>query len=593
MHLKRVLLYVLPIIFICSAFLFPSINASYIETFIWLIIVATLLLFRDQIKININSGIISLLLFAFAGLVVSSLAYNPFLSFHKALIIIQIVSIFILSGSLTDRNIIKLASKFLIIISALFTIFAFTKYIEFGQIAYNYLSGIFQNGESYSAFAILPFILSIYFIYETKNRSKYLWSICGAIILVGIILSGSYLPLIQVIIFILLGLTSQIKKVGLSPQIFIFAIAIYCLVIYGARVNTLSYSQDYNQNLISKLFTINFENSYQARAYYAKDAIFAFINEPIKGYGLDNFNNAIGFVNNGLNYGKSTAPYSLLLHILVEGGLFYFLIFVIAVYFIIRELKYYINNESDIFIKLLILVLFSQMFHAVYGSGLGNITALYIYFILAGLVYGLCGQGKYCIENKGVIKKIVFQCIIALTILITILSANISRGLYYRDKGEAYIGNENSFAMLYLTKSLSYNSFDDTTWYMLWKSYYLSNKFEQAQFAIKKALEKSSNNSFYFEILANNQKALDQKEDYREYLIKSIKTNQMSDIQRYLDLVEYDYEQNKYAEAISYGEKIIKIYEDFIKAKEGNYRIISKSDIAIINQIKGLLGQMK
>ena len=147
--------------------------------------------------------------------------------------------------------------------------------------------------------------------------------------------------------------------------------------------------------------------------------------------------------------------------------------------------------------------------------------------------------------------------------------------------------------MLYLTKSLSYNSFDDTTWYMLWKSYYLSNKFEQAQFAIKKALEKSSNNSFYFEILANNQKALDQKEDYREYLIKSIKTNQMSDIQRYLDLVEYDYEQNKYAEAISYGEKIIKIYEDFIEAKEGNYRIISKSDIAIINQIKGLLGQMK
>ena len=597
MHIKRVLLYALPILFISSAFLFPSINANYLETAIWLIIVLALLVFRNEIRIKINRETIAIIAFAFAGLIISSFSNDLYTSFHKALFIIEVVSIFILLGSLGDRMVLDLSSKYLVILSSIFTIFAFTNYIEVGQLPYNYISGIFGHSESYSVFICLPLFIAIYLIYHSSDRLRHVWSVCAGILIVGLVLSGSYLPIIQALIFVLLGLTSQLKNfnfrlLGLTSQTVFFAIIIYCLVIYGARANTLSYGQEYNDSLINKSYVTILQNSNTARGYYILDGLFAFLNEPLKGHGLDSFDNALRLVKTGLYYGSDTASFSLFLHNLVEGGIIYFLIFVIFVCLLFLKFLR-INRQEEIFAYLITLLLFSQLFHSIYGSGLNNNTSLLIWFVFAGLVYSLVLPKRIVISYKTVSGKIILQTTIALTIIIAMLEANLARAVYYKQKAEPYLGSENSFAILYLSKSLSYNSFDASTWYMLWKAYYLSNKLDQAQFAIKKALDKSVNDSNYLYILANTEMALDQKEDYREYLIKSLKYDQISDIQRYLDLVQYDYEQNKYAEAISYGEKIVKIYEDFVKAGKENYRTISKSDIEIINKIKSLIKEMK
>jgi len=89
---------------------------------------------------------------------------------------------------------------------------------------------------------------------------------------------------------------------------------------------------------------------------------------------------------------------------------------------------------------------------------------------------------------------------------------------------------------------------------------------------------------------------LGEKENYRSSLIKAIKYFPASDLNYYVKLVKYDFEQKKYDEALTYINQIIPIYSKYEKSlwykNDPNWPVMS-SNLVILKDFKKKIGEVR
>ena len=581
----------LPYIFIASLFLPAKIEPIYLSSFLWLIIIVHFIFFGKELVKSLDGVKISYLIFTLFVIPVSFFSIEVNSALQNAIYLFQSFYFLLIASQNFGYSYIKRILQFLIVIGSIFSVFAFSKFIEIGQLSNNYLDGLFGLRLVSAGYVSFLLFISIYFSLQKSDKYKHLWILCSAILLNALIYSGSYLFIIQTLVFFAIYYFIKNKElkfrivfnreiIKISCSILLVAFILYCGILYFARNTTLQNTDKINQELLSLNQNKIHQNNSTAMGDYLSDNLYLFLSRPFNGLGYGLGNLATESVRETLNYGEYTEQYSLPLKILVENGIILFILFAVFTYQIISKFCQKLKGNLQKDIIYLSILLLSYFIYSLYSSALSINKTYIIFIIVVSLLYGYLINGQY--KKIGYYHKIFAYYFLLITaIFCAIVTLQISRSVMYKNIGLSFEKMDNS-ALTYFVHASSLNPFDDGIWYIIGQIYFAQNKFDQAKFSLEEAISDSPKDSHNYYALALVYLGLDDKELYRENLIKSIKNNQIGNLERYLLLIKYDIENLKFSEARYYGNKIIKIYSN-------KYINVSSKDKSIILQIKELL----
>ena len=598
-------------------FLLPFVFTKQLSVFgVFIALISCLLLFvasRFDIKIHrstINSTLflyfISLLIFLpFSLLLIRSVALTAW--------IISFVTIFILSQNLINEEsrLINI-SKILVILTTLFGILSLSNFIKIGLTSYTRLEGIIGSHNVYGGFLIIPFLLSIYFLFkENNNWQKRLWYLCSSVILVSLVLTfsrGTWFSivlagLISIIFFwrkFVSDLTSFKKAIKPTAILIISSFILFCGVWYIAKQTTIN--RDPNKPLDTAIYPQqNLEqNAFVARLNYYEDAWNTFLQSPVTGFGAGMYAQSLRIYKTDPSFGSFADPHNWILKNLVENGLIVTSLFTIFIGAFFWQISKMIRKRKEIsYLPIFIFIgLLGGTIHGLMDFDWSINQLLIIFFIFAGSLYGyLLNVGD---NNQNIIKYFpdwVKYVLLVVIIIFSIISIQILRADLVRARGDVfYAQKDNENALNSYFESVTLNSHEPITWYNLWRVYYSMNKFVPAKNSIQKAIEIFPENGIYWGALARTEEMLGEKENYRESLVKAVKYFPASDLSYYVKLVEHDFEQKKYNEALKYIDKVLPIYSEYEKSlwykNDPNWPVMS-ANLVVLRDIKEKIGMLK
>lgn len=592
-------------------FLLPFVFTKQLSVFgVFVALTSCLLLFvASRFDIKIHRSTINTTLFLYF---ISLLIFLPFsLLFIKSIAliawIISFVIIFVISQNLiNEESRLKNISKILVILTTLFGILSLSNFIKIGLTSYTRLEGIIGSHNVYGGFLIIPFLLSIYFLFKETNKwQKRLWYLCSSVMLVSLVLTfsrGTWVSIILAILISILLFYRVLKNLSLvkiwslwKPTISLILISfiLFCGVWYMAKQTTIN--RDPNKPLDTAIYPQqNLEqNAFVARLRYYEDAWNTFLQSPVAGFGAGMYAQSLRIYKTDPSFGSFADPHNWVLKNLVENGLIVTSLFTIFIGAFFWQISKMIRKRKEIsYLSIFIFTgLLGGMIHGLMDFDWSINQLLIIFFVFAGSLYGyLLNVGD---NNQNVIKYFpdwVKYVLLVLIIVFSIISIQILRADLVRARGDVfYAQKDNENALNSYFESVTLNSHEPITWYNLWRVYYSMNKFVPAKNSIQKALEIFPENGIYWGALARTEEMLGEKENYRESLIKAIKYFPASDLSYHVKLAQYDFEQKKYNEALKYIDKVLPVYSEYEKSlwykNDPNWPVMS-ANLVMLRDLK-------
>jgi len=585
---------------------------------ILIVLISILLLFiYSKFNIKIQRTVTNYL---FATFVVASIILVPFslLVVRSVSSLIWILSYFVifLLCQVIVTNEVKILnfSKILVALTALFGTFSLSNFISIGLTSYTRLDGIIGTHNVYGGFLIIPFLLSIYLLLEEKGKwQKRLWYICATIIFTSLFLNFSYLAWLSILIALILSsilfwnnIKTKLQSSKLSPILNVALITIvltfvlFCSLWYMARQTTLDRA-NIPQSIELYAQKQAEEGSLGARLTFAGDAWNLFTHAPIIGFGSGMYADTLRMFKTDTIHNSFADPHSWILKMLAENGLIVTIIYILLIGSLFVEMTNMIRKRKE-FSWLAIIIftgLIGSTIHAFVDSDWSINQLLLIFYIFAGCLYGyLFNTKKKDEKNTQYFPSWVSYILLVIIIISTIVSIQFLRADLARERGDILYNTvlDKDIVINNYFQSITYNSHEPQTWYNLWHVYYSMNKFEQAENSIQKALEIFPESGIYWGALARTEEMLGEKENYRSSLIKAIKYFPASDLNYYVKLVKYDFEQKKYDEALTYINQIIPIYSKYEKSlwykNDPNWPVMS-SNLVILKDFKKKIGEVR
>ncbi len=600
-------------------FLLPFVFSGHLSVFsIFVVLISSLLLFiasRFDIKIYKSKANIALISYF-----VILLIFLPFsLLFSRSIISLvwslSFISIFILCQNLVnEESKLKNLSIMIVILTALFGTFSLSNFIEIGLTSYIRLDGIIGPHNVYGGFLIIPFLLSVYLLVKESNKwQKRLWYISSAIILVSLVLTFSRGTWLSIVLAVLISLVlfrqfytkTILKKIQILwkpvTALLVLTFVLFCGVWYMAKQTTID--RDPNKPINTSLYSGENEdqNAFVARLHYYEDAWNTSLRAPIVGFGFGMYAQALRIYKTDPNFSSFADPHNWALKMLVENGFIATIIFIIFIVTFFLQIIRLIKKRKEVsYLAIFIFTgLIASVIHGLMDFDWSINQLLFIFFIFSGSLYG------YLINTRGVNEDVSEKSylpswtkyiLLILTIIAAIISIQFLRADLVRAKGDVfYMQKDYENALNSYFESVTLNSHEPLTWYNLWRVYYSMNKFGPAKNSIKKSLELFPENGIYWGTLARTEEMLGEKENYRESLIKAIKYFPASDLGYYVKLVEYDFEQKKYDEALAYIDQVLPIYSKYEKSiwykNDPNWSVMS-ANLKVLRDFKEKIGDI-
>ncbi|GEM_PF-2275576 len=503
-------------------------------------------------------------------------------------------------------------SKVFVILTAGFGIASIYNFILLGLTSYTRLNSFIGTHNVYGGFLIIPFFLSVYLIFSEETKwQKYLWLLSGSIIFSSLILTysrGTWVSIVAGVIvsamvfskiprsFALLRSTGLPRLIGRSGGFFgqwrgILILLILTLLItvgiwFLAKLNTKP-----AQLSDAAVFSMQDAetNAFTARLHYFNDAWHTFLQKPFTGFGVGNYGSALRIYKTDPNYGSFADPHNWLLKMLVEQGLIVttiFVIFIASLFWQMRGLIIRRRRFSWLAVSIYA-ALIAGTIHGLTDFDWGVNNLLLIFFVFAGLLYGFLlndratdyknekvrGVTDYNNEkdNSASVSYLPKWLVYILVILIigaSIISIQLLRSDMARAKGDIYLltNRDADNAINSYFESASINSHDPTTWYDLWRVYFLTKNYVAALNCINKAINIFPQSGSYYLAKAVVYEAAGDATNYRENLLNAIKYFPASDLNAQVRLVELDVKNGKYDEALYVINEVLPIYAKYEKA---------------------------
>lgn len=578
----KYLAYIVISLLFLSPFLLSN-RFSFLSNFVVLLSVLLLIIAnRFEKGILFSKTNIFLFIFFIASILFLPFSLLPIRSVANVIWLLGYIGIFVYIQSLiTNENILKNISKLFIIFTAVFGIYSLISFVETGLTAYPRLIGIIGNHNVYGGFLIIPFLLSIFLIITEKGKwQRCAWYLSGSIIFASLVLTfsrGTWFSIILAIIISIILFGNKIwsiykikdLRLVIRPLIILvfLSLAVFSTVWYMAKSTTIKGDSKIVDEL--KIYPQqDIEvNAVTARLGYFKDAWQTFLRSPITGFGEGMYSYALRMYKTDPMFGSFADPHNWLLKKLVENGFFVTIVFVAFIFLLFKEIVSLIIRRKEI--SWLPITIFTALvggtIHGLMDFDWSINLVLLVFFVFAGALYGYL-QNSETVNSRYFPKWfnyiLLFIIIVASFISLQTLRADIARA-----KGDIYFANKDSeTAIDSYFESITYNSYDPASWYSLWKVYFTRGQYSPAKNCIDKALEIFPESGIYWGAKARTEEVLGNSDDYRQSLLKAIKYFPASDLSYYVKLVEFDFKQKKYDEALSYINKAEPVYSRYEKS---------------------------
>jgi hypothetical protein len=398
-------------------------------------------------------------------------------------------------------------------LTTIFGLFSITKFIDIGLTATHRLNGIVGPAGVYGGFLIIPLFLSIYLLLNEKAVwLKRFWYISSSVIFTSFFLTFSYDAWAVVVITILFALfllkkskkdynlKSIIKPVSL---VLIISFAFFCSIWYMALETT-------NGRTVVRDEVVQYERSsfeggfLRSRFEHYTNALNVFLYSPITGFGASSYaeiSKAYGVYSEKV---LVIDPYNWFLKLLTEGGIITATIFAIFVVSVLAKcLKSLLQQKEGGILFCLTIALGAGVLHGLVNSDWSTKAVFLVWIVFAGLVFGLINNKKADeVDNEKFFPSWSMYVLFVVTILTLIVTIQLLRADTARAKGDYYFANkEYDNALNSYFRSATFNSYDDVTWYDLWRVYFAMNRQELAKDNIKRANQLSRYNEVYRNIL--------------------------------------------------------------------------------------------
>jgi len=517
------------------------------------------------------------------------------------------LAIFLFSSQLSKgEGFLTNISKFFVSVTVIFSLVSIYNFVQIGLTSYTRLEGFIGAHNVYGGFLIIPLLLSIYLAFQAERKwGRVVWLIASAVLISSFILTfsrGSWVSIIAALLIVTIAFRKRIKnyfyfvipakaiqqnradgpgiqdvKVG-SSQIIKKAIGLILLtailtsgIWFSAKQVTIK--QDSAK--ISQVAVFPMQNretnAVTARLHYYEDAWNTFLERPLTGFGAGNYASALRMYKTDPDYGSFADPHNWLLKMLVENGLLVtiiFLTFIVSLFWRLRSLIL-AGKKFDWLAAAIFTGLLGGTIHGLMDFDWSVNGFLLVYFLFAGLLYG------YCMNDSDKPQRTVqyfprwFSYLLVFLIIGgAVVSIQILRADLVRAKGDVYFFDQKDpdSAINSYFESLTINKYESKTWYSLWRAYFLTQNYNAARNCIDKAIALFPTNGSYYLALAVTDEAVGNVEGYRANLLKAIEYFPGSDLNALTRLVELDFKQGKYDEAIFLMNEVMPIYEKYEKA---------------------------
>ncbi len=485
----------------------------FIISLITLIFVALIIIRREYQEIRLTSTNITIFLFVLLNIIFLFDFVYFTRSLSQIIFYIQCFVLFITIQQFSTEKYILIVSKAFVILTTVFGIFSFTNFIEIGLLSNLRLSGIVGSSDIYAGFLIIPFLLSIYFIYtETVIWQKRLWYFCSAIILTSLFLTFSIHTWIILILLLLYFYRKQIKEPNaiIKPILFVATISflVFCTVWYMAKQTML------HRDSVAIEQAVRYEennpkvNFFSSRLDYFSDALMVASYHPIIGYGAGLYTDVLRMYKPYYATGYIADPHNWFLKILVENGLLVAIVFVVFVLLYFIEIKLRLKNANNL-ANIVFVGLLASVLNGLMSPDWSMNQVFLIWIIFASLLYGYLAKINDVNQVYRIIPKWFIYVLLFVVIISTIISTQFLRADIARIEGDRYyINKNNDGALMSYFRSASLNPQEPSTWYKIWQVYYSMNKLEPAKNSIEKAIELYEQNVTYMSALDKTKKAL-------------------------------------------------------------------------------------
>ena len=601
----KYLTYIVISLLFLSPFLLSN-RFSFLSNFVVLLSVL-LLIIANRFEKGILFSKTNILLFIFfvASILFLPFSLLPIRSIANVIWLLGYIGIFVyIQNLVTNENILKNISKLFVIFTAVFGIYSLISFVETGLTAYPRLIGIIGNHNVYGGFLIIPFLLSIFLIITERGKwQRLVWYLSGAVILASLVLTfsrGTWLSIVLAVIISAIFFGNKIwsnykindfKQVVRSLIILIFlSLAVFSTVWYMAKNTTIK-----GDSKIADELTIYPQqdlevNAVTARLAYFQDAWKTFLRSPLTGFGQGMYVQALRMYKSDPMFGSFADPHNWLLKNLVENGIFVTAILVVFLVLLFREIASLIIRKKDI--SWLSITIFTALvggtIHGLMDFDWSINLVLLVFFVFAGALYGYLQNGQEL--RTRYFPKWFNYMFLFIIVVISFISLQTLRADIARAKGDIYFANKDSeTAINSYFESITYNSYDPASWYSLWKVYFTRGQYGPAKNCIDKALEIFPESGIYWGAKARTEEALGNSDDYRQSLLKAIKYFPASDLSYYVKLVEFDFKQKKYDEALSYINKAEPVYSRYEKSlwyKNDPNSTLMSENLAILKDYK-------
>ncbi|MCX6718874.1 MAG: O-antigen ligase family protein [Candidatus Taylorbacteria bacterium] len=547
-----------------------------------------------------------------------------------------------------SEKVLENLSKIFVILTAGFGVASIYNFTRVGLTAYMRLDGIIGTHNIYGGFLIIPFFLSIYLIVKEEKRwQKYIWLLSGAIIFSSIILTFSRGTWVSIVVAIIVGVgvllkiprhSTQPRGIGFAHGTpffkggFLFGIPwdkarslrgltllifiIFTVLMTGGIWLAAKHSTIANNSTqITKTAVFSNEdgesNAFTARLHYFSDALQTYTHSPIVGFGAGNYAYALRMYKIDPNYGSFADPHNWLLKMLVEDGLIVTIIFVGFIISLFWQMRQLIVKRKEI--PWLAVAVFTGLIggtiHGLMDFDWSINLLLLVFFVFAGALYGYLlntqeldveDQGGEINGNPGIqyFPKWTQYILVALVLISAVISIQLFRADLARAKGDVYLSqlNDTDSAINSYFESVLLNKYEPATWYDLWRAYFIRKNYRVAIDSINKTIALFPQSGMYYTALAQTEEAMGDFTNYRETLLKAIKYFPASDLTSQVNLVNFDFKQKKYDEALALIDQVLPIYTHYQSvlwfSSDPNSEMISKN-LVILNDIKNRIRKIQ